>query len=247
MAQGATAQRDDRIRNVRVLTRNDPSLENRNSVSESFIQNKSMQAEADRFQGRESANDAKRQALAAETAANDEQYRRSVDARDRARIQAALRARAQSTGKIATLAQINPASPLVDVVFGFKLYIVQLILAIFAAVGLFIQGGQEALSNGNLLQQFTSIFTELPAQAMGGIGTLAWGLVISLSFGIFLIFLVRFKRRRINPFNTVGSTFVTYTLLALNVIPIINIFPWLLIWIVYINASNIGFGKLKKT
>ncbi len=245
---GAATQHEptQRTQNVRVvIAKNEPSPEyKRAGTGPTFEATQSMEALA-RSEKSKGGEAAEKVALA-EVAANEAQYRQREEIAYRARAQAMAVAQGhlRSRGTVQTLKKINPVS-WAGLGIAFTLYIWQLIFALFAAFGLLIKSGQVALEEGNVLEKAAGFLLSFPASGIGELGILAWGIEILISIGGFIAFFVWFKLQGINPLQTTGSTFWTFLLLALNMIPIINIFPWLMIWIIYVNISS--FGRELKT
>jgi hypothetical protein len=73
-------------------------------------------------------------------------------------------------------------------------------------------------------------------------GSLLWGISALIAFATFLGFFLWYKILSINPFHSEISIFITILLLSVSLLPVMNLFPWLVLWILYINVSSV-FSK----
>lgn len=70
-----------------------------------------------------------------------------------------------------------------------------------------------------------------------------WGLASLLSLAAFTVYFIWFYATGLRPFSTVLSALVTIVCISLSLIPITNLFPWLVFWIIYTNGAAIFIRK----
>ncbi len=75
------------------------------------------------------------------------------------------------------------------------------------------------------------------------IGLVVWGIAVLIVLVTFLGFYLWYQLLGIRPFGTVMSTFVTILALSLSLLPVTNLFPWLVLWVIYMNASSLFSSK----
>lgn len=69
---------------------------------------------------------------------------------------------------------------------------------------------------------------------------LVFWLVSSLIVGLtFMSYYAWYRFMRIRPFSTAASFIVSTSCLFFSLMPFTNLFPWLLVWVLYINASTL--------
>jgi hypothetical protein len=111
---------------------------------------------------------------------------------------------------------------------------IQFPLAIISGVCFGLHGYILYVKNETLLGKFFGLFFNyenyLPFES---VGYAALGIIIILTIAEFIIYFFLFKLVGINPLRSSISTVTTATAFALNLIPITNVFPWLLLWICY--------------
>lgn len=115
------------------------------------------------------------------------------------------------------------------------IYVWQFVFAIISLVGYGIHAHVLYLRNQTIIGKVVGFFTEfqkwLPFE---NLGNAMWGLTTLLVFAEFVCFYIVFKVIGRNPMATSVSTLVTATSLALSMFPLTNIFPWLVLWVIYI-------------
>ena len=79
-------------------------------------------------------------------------------------------------------------------------------------------------------------------KGLQAVGNLLWGISVLIVCGTFLSFLLWYKIIGHNPFHSIMSTFITILALSLSLLPVMNLFPWLVLWIIYMNITAI-FSK----
>ncbi len=115
------------------------------------------------------------------------------------------------------------------------IYVWQFVFAIISLVGYGIHAHVLYLRNQTFIGKVVGFFTEfqkwLPFE---NLGYAFWGLTTLLVFAEFVCFYIVFKIIGRDPMATSVSTLVTAASLALSMFPITNIFPWLVLWVIYI-------------
>ncbi len=71
------------------------------------------------------------------------------------------------------------------------------------------------------------------------VGFLLWGMAVLIVFCTFFVFLLWYMRIGHNPFHSIMSTFITILALSVSLLPVMNLFPWLVLWIIYMNTVAI--------
>lgn len=122
-------------------------------------------------------------------------------------------------------------------------YLFQLAFAVLSLVALFIHGKlletKETTWYGKLLGIVIDFPSRLPFEL---IGMACWAVVLAITFGVFFNYVFYFQARKISIIRGGGATIlVTAVCLGLNIFPVTNIFPFLLIWVIYMCV----FGKIK--
>jgi hypothetical protein len=120
-------------------------------------------------------------------------------------------------------------------VYIFELFFALLSLAVIYAFSL--------IEESFLGRVFSFIF-DLNSKYPSGAGLAIWGIAIAINIATFLAFwLWYYFKFKLNPLQTVQSTFVTYLLIACSIVPILNLFPWCMLWILYVNTLPLGTKK----
>jgi hypothetical protein len=144
------------------------------------------------------------------------------------------------TGGTKSLPKISSFSKFMGMGAALTSYSFQFLFAILSMLlfGLFagVENFQKNTFVGNVTSWFGDINSVVPAQEGG---MLFWGLATIVVIVTFLSFLLWYKMVGINPFETTLSAFITIVVLSLSIIPFFNIFPWLIIWITYLNLSSL--------
>lgn len=123
-------------------------------------------------------------------------------------------------------------------------YMFQLPFAVFSLAAFIIHGKlletRDTTWYGKLLGLVVDFPNKLPFEL---IGYLCWGVVFVITFGVFFSYIFSFQSRGISIVSSGGiAIFVTAVCLGLNIFPGTNIFPFLLVWVIYMCV----FGKIKK-
>jgi hypothetical protein len=124
------------------------------------------------------------------------------------------------------------------------IYIFQLLCGLFSLVGFGLHAYIETARDGNLLEQaayqiidfVVNLEETAPAEA---IGLIFWGMTTFYSVIIFILFQGWFQIIGINPFSTTISFIVTVVCLSLSLLPVTNLFPWMILWVLYMSISSV--------
>lgn len=98
-------------------------------------------------------------------------------------------------------------------------------------------------SAGGIQSSFWTSWINIFVDVSGGlemVGFVFWGISALIAMMTFLIFFLWFRLIGINPFQTVMSTFITVVALTLSILPVTNLIPSLLLWIIYLNITSLS-------
>lgn len=111
---------------------------------------------------------------------------------------------------------------------------IQFPLAIISIAGFGLHANILYAKSETLLGKFVGLFFDFEKYfPFEGIGYVALGIIMIVTIAEFFIYFFLFKLIGINPLRSSISTVTTASAFALNLLPITNIFPWLLLWICY--------------
>lgn len=111
-------------------------------------------------------------------------------------------------------------------------YIFQLL---FGLLSLLVAVSGEIVSS-SFLGSIADLFTDVSSGfESAGIGL--WGISALIVFLTFICVWAWYRFSGFNPFETVMSMFITLVLLSMSLLPLMNLFPWLVLWVVYLNTS----------
>lgn len=111
-------------------------------------------------------------------------------------------------------------------------YIFQLL---FGLLSLLVAVSGELVSSsflGSIVDLFTDVSSGFKSAGIG-----LWGISALIVFLTFICVWAWYRFLGFNPFETVMSMFITLVLLSMSLLPLMNLFPWLVLWVVYLNAS----------
>lgn len=118
-------------------------------------------------------------------------------------------------------------------------YTWQLVFALISIAGLGLGGIIDAYTSSSILGKIVSWFVDvdklLPAKYIG-IGF--WGLTVILVTGVFIAYFLWYVFMGVYPFETVVSTLITILALSLSILPVLNLLPWLPLWVIYMNGRS---------
>ena len=114
-------------------------------------------------------------------------------------------------------------------------YVFQFTFALFSLISLYIHAKlletQETTWYGKMLGLVVDFPSKLPFKI---IGMACWGIVFAITIIVFINYVFFFQLRGISVLKGgATSLLITATCLALNILPVTNIFPFLLIWVIY--------------
>ena len=114
---------------------------------------------------------------------------------------------------------------------------------VFFAIGAMVGFGAHAMvlnfKNENVVGKILGFFVdfenELPCK---GLGYIFWGLGIILSLALLVGYLIFFRFIGISVLQNSVMFFIMVVCFAFNITPFINIFPWLLLWVIYMSLFS---------
>ena len=125
----------------------------------------------------------------------------------------------------------------------FVVFTWQFLFALISLFGFAVQAMYDSLLEGTIgtILSYTigfifDIKDWIPGEFLGMV---FWGLSTILSIGVFVIFWFWYKLNGIDPFKTTSGFLITTICFSLSIFPVTNLFPWLVLWIIYINVSSI--------
>ncbi len=223
---------EERNENTQELPENVASLPSRQTTGERFLEN--------RHDDDDSVNE--NEFYESEDEINTTPYRQTLA--DEARSMAIGRATHAYKKKLATK-KVSTARVLTKTALRFTIsililgYLLQLLFALIALLGFGFHGGLVYAKEQTILGKAIGIFWDfektLPFER---VGLAFWGLGVLLTFAFFIVYLFLFRIFGIDPFRTALAFFLCAALLALNLFPITNLFPWLLLWVCYVLFSK---------
>ena len=123
-------------------------------------------------------------------------------------------------------------------------YTFQFLFALLSLIFFIMNAGVKEFTMNTLLGKaiasFVSIFVDIQNMtSLNDAGMICWGIATLVAVSLFSVFASWYKFNGIHPFGTTISIFITFLCISLSILPIMNIFPWILLWIVYMNASSL--------
>lgn len=125
-------------------------------------------------------------------------------------------------------------------------YLIQLAFAIISLAGFGLKALVVSTVKSTIVGQLANKFVKLfggdisnwvPGESIGWV---AWGLVAILTLCLFVGYLIWFFMNGINVLMKSHFSFlITTVLFALNFLPVTNLGPWLVIWVVYIEMDDL--------
>lgn len=115
-------------------------------------------------------------------------------------------------------------------------YMFQLPLALLSLVAFYFHAKaietKETTWYGKVLGVFWDFPSKLPFEmiAMG-----CWAIILIITIAVFITYLFIFKTLRISVFSSTTAILVTACCFALNIFPVTNILPFLLVWVIYMS------------
>ena len=115
----------------------------------------------------------------------------------------------------------------------------------FSLFSLFVLFGYSSLDSGGLLGSVVSWIGETVGltDMVLAVFMLLWCLGALLVITTFLGFLLWFMMLGIKPFSTTMGMFTTILALVFSVVPILNLGPWIAIWVFYMSLSSLFSGN----
>lgn len=172
------------------------------------------------------------------TASNDPRYAmsRAEQVRDR------FRRTGRRVGTHRTVRRLSAISRWSMVGIVFNVYLFQLVFAIASLVGVGMWGVIDQIKNtwfGSIISFFVDLQKVFPADlfAMGAMGV-TWMITIMT----FLVLILWYIITGVRVFDTTPSILIAILLFALAIFPPTYIFPWAVIWVLYINTRSFISG-----
>ena len=222
---------------------NDPRL-----VDTDFIENQGLSAKATNFETKKihATNDAR---FLEEQAANEEQYQReALLEQEQVNKQIAFARRQavqmqQSRAKGGSKARGASAfGRWIGIGIAGTAYFWQFVFALISLIGFFAKGAISHILNGTtigkVVNKFVGFFFDI--EKLFPIEYLAmafWGLATIIALGTFFAFLLLFFFTGVKILRGPLSLLITAITFASCIIPVANLFPVVLLWIIYVNAT----------
>ncbi len=111
---------------------------------------------------------------------------------------------------------------------------------LFGLLSLFAFFGGSTIDS-SFLTSWINTFIDA-SNGLEAVGNLLWGISALIACGTFFAFLLLYKILGRNPFHSIMSTFITILVLSLSILPIMNLAPWIVLWVIYLSADAI-FSK----
>jgi hypothetical protein len=207
-------------------------------VEKEFLEEKGLAARAykqkDKRAEREAIEAANEETLYLEEAARELAVReaKALVAQKIARKEAMFSAGLRSGKKVASFARWMSLGGI------WTVYLWQFLFAMGTLLGFGIAAYllylKEGTFTGKVLSYFVNFDSLVPARELGFI---FWGLGALLSIGAFVIYLIWFYMLGLSVLRSTMLFFLTLLALVLSILPILNLFPWLPLWVIYMNAS----------
>jgi hypothetical protein len=117
------------------------------------------------------------------------------------------------------------------------------IFAILSLVGFGMHAYILQIRNETLAGRFVGFFFDFQNYFPGEfVGMTFWAISALIGGGAFLGYIIFFYVLGVRVMATVVGTLLMALCFALTILPIINIFPWLLLWVLYLNGATL-FSK----
>lgn len=123
-------------------------------------------------------------------------------------------------------------------------YVWQLVFAVISLIGIAGHGAILDYEKNTLLGKFTSMFLSITSVLpLDKIGLAFWALGCLLSIGVYFTMILYFHlTNTVDPFKDGISILVMFVALSANILPGLAIFPFLLLWVVYLFSTTL-FNK----
>lgn len=123
-------------------------------------------------------------------------------------------------------------------------YFWQFVCGVISIVALSAQSGISSFLSsstlGKSMKWVTSFFVDIESIfPIGALGWVFWGISTMIAISIFIIFFLYFYISGIRVFHSTLSTLITIGCLTFSLIPVLNLGPWLVLWIFYIYTRSL--------
>ena len=231
---------------------NDPRL-----VDADFVQNQGLSAKATDFSKKREAvaNDAQYAEAAADEvqAANEAQYyeyqqavsEEDLDTAQRIVAQRQVALKKKQAARSASSARgVAGFTRWIGVGIAGASYMWQFAAAALSLVGIGMWGVVDTLINGNFFGRMLSKaagWFNIDLQGLFPVEYLAmgfWALAAVIALCTFFGFLIWFYVTGVKVFDTPVTALVTALTFACSILPVANLFPWVLLWVIYMNVRT---------
>lgn len=145
-----------------------------------------------------------------------------------------------TSGHKKNLLQKTPFARFVGYGIATTSYLWQLFFAITSILFIGMQGAIIDFQSNTTLGKMISWVVDLNELiSVDKIGLLCWAIATVIVCATFIVFFFWFRIQNINPLKTTLSSFITFCALALSILPFMNIFPWILLWIIYTQTTSL--------
>jgi hypothetical protein len=222
-------------------------------VDKDFLEKQSLSSKTTRFDiARKASNDDVYREEAANDALYEEQAQEAImeeeeqeNARRSAFVrQKAIQQRRQTlTGVAGKVKGIGSFARWMAIDVAVVAYALQLIFALFSLVG-FGAGGivksfLEDTTLGKILNKTVGLFVDLEKVfPVENLGYAFWALATLIAVSTFIGFLLWFYITGVRFFNTTISSLITILVFAFSILPVSNLFPAILFWVLYVNLTS---------
>ncbi len=165
----------------------------------------------------------------------------SVNEATQSRIQHAIREKGKkmllkkALGKKTLLARQSIKATLW---LAFMAYLLQVLFAIGALVGFGAHAMALYFTKENVVGQILGLLIDAKDLPFEGLGYAFWGLGVILSLMVLIGYLIFFRILGITILQSSTMMLITIVCFAFNISPGLNIFPWLLFWVIYMSLSS---------
>lgn len=118
-------------------------------------------------------------------------------------------------------------------------YLFQLVFGVISLIGFGLFAAINYLKEetwyGKVISWFVNLNNFVPADKLG---LVFWGLATLVAVGVFVSCLIVFYLTSVDPFPTFFSFFIASLVLAFSMIPVLNLLPSLLLWVLYVRVRS---------
>lgn len=150
---------------------------------------------------------------------------------------------AQLKKKVTTKIAQRSLGSIMGVTGAWTAYSLQFLLATLSLVFIGAKGIFESVVEGSTIlklgTKFIGLFFDIQSFAPLEMMMMAfWGLSAVVAIGTFIAFLIWFTLTGVRVFGTTYQTLLAALVFALSILPIFNLFPWIPLWVMFVNMSS---------